>query len=450
MKVGIEGECHPQVRYDFKPVNVKRLGDYRQWLPDYIPQQESLEDWGVDYELWRNDLRDFNFGLMSDKLERAVREVYNKNLLVDAGSARLVLVVPSLLPHPVLDTLLQTLFERWSFPSIALLPMPVTALVAAGIRSGLLVDIGWEETVVTAVYEYREVRSHRTTRAVKSLTRNFATWVMEFLPQQHRFTLEVVEDVLKQLMLHVLSIDTQDSNHTEQMDNVILDWPTTEFTSTVNLSAKELSTMVRETILGRINEYPDDEELPIQQAMYNALLLLPIDIRGVCLSRIVFTGEGAEVYGLKLIVMEAFEKLLASRGWNEVQGKMRSRTRQESPALAQYRAQPADVKHDDLIWSEKVVTEERYLREKLKQTQPTVHGVVRQIETLGSWAGASLLTTLKTKSFVEVQREKFLSRGLAGASKDLDLSVIPQNRISTMGNRSKAAERTSWTLSGWG
>lgn len=450
LKAGIEGESYPQCRYDFKSANAKRLGDYRQWMPGYIPPKEHLDTWGQDHELWRNDLRDVSLGLLSDQLERAVREVYNKNLLVDAGVARLVLVVPSLLPHPVLATVLQTLFERWTFPSISLLPTPATALVAAGLRSGLVVDIGWEETVVTAVYEYREVRVGRTTRAVKMLTKNFASWAQESLVPEHRFDLETVEGFLKRIGLQLALLEENTHGEADE-DEITVDWPTDTFTRSVKFSTKEVQANVQNTILGKSGEvHQDDEEFPVPRVMYNTLLKLPTDARGVCLSRIVFVGEGSDSYGLKTMVLRDFSRLLDSRGWTEVQGEKVKRKREGLLELAQGRAQPADVKHDDLLWSEKAVTEERYLREKAKQSQTVIHGIVRQVETLGPWVGASLLTTLKTKSFVEIQRDKFLSHGLAGASKDFDGSVVPQTRVSTIGMRPKAGERTSWTLSGWG
>ena len=88
------------------------------------------------------DLEHFHIGLMDDKFEQAVQEAYNKFLLTDAGSARLFLVLPSVLPHPILSSLLTTFFNPWNYPSITLLPAPAVAAVAAGLRSALIVDIG--------------------------------------------------------------------------------------------------------------------------------------------------------------------------------------------------------------------------------------------------------------------------------------------------------------------
>lgn len=452
IKAGIEGESHPQIRYDFKPEKSVRLGDYRQHLPGYTKAEEPLETWGAGYELWKNDLRDFDLGLLGDKLERAVREIYYKHLLLDVGSTRLVLVVPSLVSHPVLATILQTLFQRWAFPSITLLPSTVTALVAAGLRSGLVVEIGWEETVVTAIYEYREVKVKRSTRALKALTRNFATWAKVKLPQDRRLDLHTIEDFLSRICQHMCITREVDD---EEDGLLTIQWPTATFTMEVKIGKNDLQELITNTLLGSgAEEFPDDEEVPLQHVLYTTLLQLPPDVRGVCISRIVFSGEGAETFGLQSTITNAFETLLERKGWTDVNDRRKStagtKQRQALAELAQGRAQPADVKHDDIIWSEKAETEERYLKEKHKHAQPSVHGIPRVVNTLGSWAGASLLTTLKVKSFVEIQREKFLSHGLAGASKDLDMSVV-QQRMSTIGLRpNKAGERTSWTLAAWG
>lgn len=233
-----------------------------------------------------------------------------------------------------------------------------------------------------------------------------------------------------------------------------IQWPTNSFTKEASISEDELRTMIIHTLLGTNEEqHPDDEEVPIQHLIYNTLLHLPPDVRGICISRIVFTGEGAETFELSAVITNAFERLLEHRGWTDVHERQNAcagtKQRRALSELAQGRAQPADVKHDDMIWTEKAETEERYLKEKYKHVQPSIHGIPRVIETLGSWAGASLLTKLKVKSFVEIHRDKFLSHGLGGASRDLDLSVV-QQRMSTMGIRPKAGERTSWTLAAWG
>lgn len=453
IKAGIEGESYPQCRYNLIPLAAKRVDDYRQHLPSYVHPKEDLERWGDGYEFWKNDVKNMDLGLLSDNLERAVREINNKHLLVDAGTARLVLVVPSLLPHPVLATVLQTIFERWAYPSITLLPTPATALVAAGLRSGILVDIGWEETVVTTTYEYREVKSHRTTRAMKMVSKNVAAWMKKSLQATDRFDLEFIEEILRRIGEYICTDDTSEDRDQDSPpnDNTVIDWPTDNFSRPIAFSKHSLQTQMVDSLLGKDSEiYPDDEELPLQQVIYNALLAVSPDIRAICISRIVFTGNGSENKALVSKILKSFTKLLEGRGWTGIQGKKLRAKRAGLSELAQARAEPADAKHDDMLLSETALAEERHLREKAKHFPPVVHGAVRQVESLGSWSGASLITALKVKSFVEVQRDRFLAQGLGGAARELDVSVVPQQGRGVLPSRTKPGERTSWTLSGWG
>ena len=48
----------------------------------------------------------------------------------------------------------------------------------------------------------------------------------------------------------------------------------------------------------------DDEETPIHNLVYNALLQLPPDIRGVCMSRIIFVGGGSRIPGIRPTYIE--------------------------------------------------------------------------------------------------------------------------------------------------
>lgn len=138
------------------------MGDYRGWIQGAagtgpLPKPVNADDWVRDYELWQLDLRKVDLGLLEDKIERLFRETYNNYLLTDAGSSRLVLALPSLMPHPLLSSLLSTLFSRWRFPSITLLPSAAMSATAAGLRSALVVDLGWAETTVTGLYEYEKL-----------------------------------------------------------------------------------------------------------------------------------------------------------------------------------------------------------------------------------------------------------------------------------------------------
>ncbi|KAI4169666.1 MAG: hypothetical protein LQ346_008946, partial [Caloplaca aetnensis] len=191
LSAGIAGESNPRCRLDFSPDTGRRVGDYRQYMPEYQDRPRKRRrkyDWGEDHELWRMDLRGVDLGLVEDKVERAVRKAYTEYLLLDPKNKRLNLVLPSLMPHRLLSSVLSSIFSNFQTPSITLFSSPVLNVAAAGCRSGLVVDIGWAETVMTGVYEHREVSSTRTTRAMKLLTRRMADLLKEYAEPRSAIT----------------------------------------------------------------------------------------------------------------------------------------------------------------------------------------------------------------------------------------------------------------------
>lgn len=440
--IGFEGEAGPQCCIRFRPEDGHRDTDMRPYLPGYVRPRESLETWGQGYELWQNDLQDFDLRFMSDRLERVVRHGFNTVLLTEIGVAKLVLVLPSLVPHPVLEAILQTMFGRWSFPSITLQPGTAMALIGAGLRSGLVIDIGWEETVVTALFDLREVKAMRTTRGMKSFTRQFGDTIVSKLSSRCRFDVEYIEEVLLRLGSE---ITTNQSDKTTSIE-----WVTAEFTERIDLPVATLRELTKEQFFNEGKDHrPDDHERPLHEVMYKCLLALPVDARSVCLSRLVFVGDGSQMTGLDSLVVEHVKQLVDEQNWSTVQPKAAVQRRQTTSILVQHGSRTVDARHSDRVFGDGLV-EERYLKDKAKHSSRVVQGTTRQVSTLGSWAGASLLASLKVKSVVEVPRDQFLSHGLSSAVRGLDANAASQKRIGTSGPAAKSSERSSWTLSGWG
>jgi actin-related protein len=162
---GFPGESTPRCTLSFGPDEQRRIGDYRQWDPECSQKRRRRtrdHEWGQEHELYRMDLTTLDMGLVEDKFERAMREAYNKYFLLDPKPRRILLALPPRMPHPLISALLQILFSNFQAPSITLLSSPVLSTVAAGLRSALVVDIGWAETIITGVCG--EATEHRTRR----------------------------------------------------------------------------------------------------------------------------------------------------------------------------------------------------------------------------------------------------------------------------------------------
>jgi hypothetical protein len=79
-----------------------------------------------------------------------------------------------------------------------------------------------------------------------------------------------------------------------------------------------------------------------------------------------------------------------------------------------------------------------------------VGGVIRGVETLGAWAGASLVAQQRVKGIVEIERERYLQHGLQGASREKEISVVQQRQSMGPGlAKGAGSERASWTLGVW-
>lgn len=441
------------------------MGDYRGWIQGAtgtrpLPQHIDAEQWVQEYELWRPDLRDFDLGLVEDKIERVFRETYNQYLLTDAGSARLVLTLPSFMPHPLLSSLLSTLFGRWRFPTITLLSSATMSATAAGLRSALVVDLGWAETTATAIYEYREVTTKRTTRAMKSLVQEMGRLLTRLASgSEEQQTLEdkiavgftYCEEVTCRFAWCKPHSDNGES--TEEAERKLsIPSPVNPEHEYCDVSLSSLAGPVENVLLASDVEESemDDHEKSIPLLLYNTLLVLPPDVRGTCMSRIVFVGGGARIPGLRQRILRELTALIDRHGWSPVRGgaldRQRERLEQMKISKEQTQANAAPTINGDkseALEEPEVDFVEQKLRRQNKDTPVPVQGVVREIESLGAWAGASLVTSLQIRGMVEIEREKFLQHGLAGATRDSE-PPVPDRRSGL-----RAGDRSSWTLAGW-
>ncbi|KAL2834918.1 hypothetical protein BDW59DRAFT_136816 [Aspergillus cavernicola] len=503
LRAGFEGESEPQCIVGYGPEESRRVGDYRGWLKgtagsleESQPPPANAEDWTRPYELWNMDLSEVDLGLVEDKLERMFRETYNKYLLVEAGLARLVLVLPSVIPHPLMSSVLTTIFNRWRIPSITLLNSAAMATTAAGLRSALVVDIGWAETSVTGIYEYREIATKRSTRAMKSLiqeTGRLITHLSSGESQSDKISVdfEFCEEVASRFLWCRPSRPRDEDAMAEILEKTVsIPSPSDPGSSYIDLPFSKLTEPVEKVLFaqGVADCDLDDEEKPISLLVYNTLLSLPPDIRGICMSRIVFIGGGASIAGVRRRTLDEVAHLTEQYGWSPVRGKVvdeqiqklqnlhlsqRSIPTRPETSQAQTRtdsdaeyltAETAETDYEtgyetaDEPDLELDPIEQKLLRTRDKDTKPPIQGTLREVESLGPWAGASLVTNLKIRGLVEIEREKYLQQGLAGASRDSEHAHshrevhqhgllgrdIPDRRSL------RAGDRSSWTLAGWG
>ncbi|MCJ1408756.1 hypothetical protein MMC19_002832 [Ptychographa xylographoides] len=472
---------------------------------------QNENEWSQAHELYQPDIRTLDLGLFEDKLERAVRTAYTEYLLLDAKMKRVILVLPTILPHQIIGTVLGVFFGHCGVPGVTMLPVATMAVVAAGVRAGVVVDIGWGESVATGVYEFREVWEGRTTRGVRAAVAGIAKVLSEAAKGKVvekdgdegtgiDVDFEHAEEVLKRMgwcrpreRLSALGGDVEDRSENTNLrsessssrpnsqprydDDLFVSVPIlSPFSEPTKIAFSAFSQPIEAALIAPSSDPHnlDDHEQSLPHLLYKALLSLPPDVRGNCMSRIIFTGGGSHIPGLKARIIDDLRFIVADRGWDPVYGRAadiyRMRVtegrRKKDPHLPkrEQRTQTTENTIDSSTQSPHLAPTglepqipdpiaEKLHHEDAKVNPHTMSGHIRSIETLGAWAGASLVASMKIKGIVEIEREAFLQQGMAGAKREGDVSVVQPGRQSlgpSIGiGKGGGMERGAWTLGGW-
>jgi hypothetical protein len=498
LRGGLPGEAAPRCTLAFGPDTQRRVGDYRPWDPAYAHTRRRRKrgvQWGEQHELFRMDLGRVDLGLVEDRLERVVREAYSKYFLLDTKPRRILLAMPPKMPHALMSAVLDVLFTGFQAPSITLMSNPVLATVAAGLRSALVVDIGWAETVVTAVCEYREVHERRSIRAGRLLSEEMAKLLNAELDDtaepgtpKSDISFEEAEEVLTRVAWcrpaprsnrRTVYFPAREAPLLEEFEDAIESPPPTitiplpkhNPPTELRLPFASLSKPTDAALFApelTIQDF-DEEDLPLHHLVYRTLVQLPIDVRHLCMSRIVVTGGVASLPGLKTRIRKETETLVASRGWDPVKsyGKASAHREEKLRTLHRDREMRKEEGEDAFPTSHSqnhnhhsssasipaafLPHEPDPIDTKLSQLHVSPHGgSIRLVNSLGAWSGGSLVAQQRIKGLVEIERERWLKEGLAGASREKETSVL-QQRMSLGAQAALGAkgERGSWTLGVW-
>nr|POF17475.1 actin-related protein 10 [Quercus suber] len=441
LAAGFSGESRPRCVVRWAPDMSRRVGDYRAFVD---PQASRLseagsENWGGEYEFYHIDIRTLDAGLVEDKLERTVRNVHTDYLQLDSKPRKAILVMPSLLPTPIVEVMLRVLFNHYAQPpAVTLMTSPMLACVGAGQRDALVVEIGWYETVVSAIGEYKEVRQRRSVRAGKSLTREMARTLEDETRNAKQLDhVHVQFGIAEDLTERIAWCSSNPPSQDDSARNSAICVPVTE-SLTIDLPFHKLSIPAETVFFHSQPDMQDEHDLPLPALAHRVLLDLPLDLRSSVISRIVITGGASQIPGLKHRFLQELSALCSARGWDPVHsyGKatgQRERILQERNANATVRSHaetlgdpPLVIKkatqdhvphserlHDDITDPTSMKAENRVMEGK--HDPRLARGVVRGVETVGAWSAASLLARLRVKGAHEIEREDFLKHGIKDA-----------------------------------
>ncbi|KAF8421456.1 actin-domain-containing protein [Tirmania nivea] len=334
-------------------------------------------------ELWQYDLRSLDAGLVEDLIERVLREAYNKYLLVDSKTKKVVLPLPPLLPTILIKTITNTIFSQFHPPTITYFSAPVLCTVSAGLRSALVIDIGWHETVITPIYELRVIgglvgAAGRTKRAGKILRKKTEEILENMLVEKGIEGKKLRENHVEELVQRVVWCEnyevrkrerelrhrtarskppisgislpgtpasTKPTFSTAGPATMLIPLITTDSHKplSMNVPLSTLSLPVEHAFFEATtcsdsydSDEPDQDELPLPQLLYNSLLACHIDVRAACLSRIVIVGGPSNILGLKKrIIDELYALVQENGGWNSMKivQSVRMRRKGASPTV---------------------------------------------------------------------------------------------------------------------
>ena len=384
---------------------------------------------------------------------------------------------------------------------------PVLTTVAAGLRAAMVVDIGWAETIITGIYEYREVQCSRSVRASKLLGEEMFKLLAQLVdPTAFRendietsremrdlLSFEECEEIVSRMAWckpakkveskipapgltpvkeeDELRSSMRSLNINEEADmDAITSIPllSTIPPKIVQLPFSKLAEPCETAFFaaGTMPQDLDDEELPLHLLLYRSLLQLPVDIRSTCMSRIIFVGGGSRLPGLKQRMLDEVTVLVERRGWDPVQGRAVEQFRNNSKLQQSRNKQVSDGPTEiylpaegsskpklkaAFIQQEHDSIEEGLKRESSKGTNSVEQGRLRAVESLGAWAGGSLISQLKIPAISIVDRDQWLQHGAAGASRSNEVNIAAQRQSMGPGAfKSVGGDRSSWTLGLWG
>ncbi|KAK1064525.1 hypothetical protein LTR74_008697 [Friedmanniomyces endolithicus] len=432
ISAGFAGESRARCIVRFTPEMWRRAGDYRRYDVRYDrrnAKSSKRKGWGEDYELYRTlDLRSQDLGLVTDQLERAV-----------------------------------LLFSHHTQPpSVAIMTTPVLATVGAGLRDALVVEVGWEESVVTAVGEYKAVFQRRSVRAAKMVVHEMAKVLELEAYRQERDGVEVManasdvpfehaEDILDRMgwcRPRNIAGTASEPMNTRKHTPLPFSSSKTRPVSLATLSSPAETILFHPTT-PRTDH--DDEDLPLPNLAHAVLLALPPDLRASCLSRLVLTGRLGSLPGLQSRLLSELHQLVEQNpDWDRVASYGSATTKRErvlrersvniaTATATVLQPNPPDSSPRPISLTKKPNTHEEYIPPNQRPHDDTIDPItikaernhnlgrnnprkaenakkaeIRGVETLGAWAGASLVARLGVKAVHTVEREEFMKFGNIG------------------------------------
>ncbi|KAK9374847.1 actin-domain-containing protein [Lipomyces chichibuensis] len=255
--------------------------------------------------LWDVDMRNTEMEDFHDILQAILRDVYYKYLLLDGKSRKVVILENPMMTLQLKKAIAFVLFNYFQSISVTYMLSPVCSMLAAGARTALVVDIGWHETTVTPIYDYKPLlfavkSTLRAGEQLHDLVSGALKGFTDVLP-----SFDEVEEFIARAM-YCTRIDEITSSTSQQAFAITLSGNTYYVPS----SETRYSPLVQCFIQRAADNADDIDCFPIPDLIVSCLSGLGVDTRASMLSRIVFVGGCSNIPGLKLRILEEVRNCL--------------------------------------------------------------------------------------------------------------------------------------------
>ena len=337
--------------------------------------------------------------------------------MIDSKARKVIVAEPTLLAYRIKEAICRVLFTYFQVPSVTFLSSHVLALASTGLRTGLVVDIGWHDTKVLPVFAFGieltkiyELRPLNPFIQVSPIACKALHARVGYLLQHHctpaltSTSFRTIDDFL----VRALYTPSQPNTYThittnglipnEKLKEVYETDPSDTIKWYVSSQKKEL--YVPRWICSRATEIffegdrsgiePDTDEIGLATTIITCLLRLPKDVRAKVMQSVVIVGGGAAIPGFRSRVHASLE----TKWFEKVarKGIHRSTTPEGTPPST-----ARGMEEDTPLTMGDLSPRKRFGAFKFIQANPLE----------ATFQGASLLGDVKVRGIVEVSRETF-------------------------------------------
>ncbi|CAN6619137.1 hypothetical protein TRVA0_007S02784 [Trichomonascus vanleenenianus] len=255
------------------------------------------ESW---YQLWQFNAAEMDIERATYHFEALLKHIFTKELLVDMRNFRIVVLEPTFMPVAVKRVIANTVLGHFRASSLMFMPLSVCSVLAAGGRAGLTVEVEWDQTTITPVYDLRELlpQAKCTTRSLSSLFEHIARDVLS-IPEVTDYTTAQV----RRRITKYLAEASLDEEYTDAQNGVI---SYAKLRSTLKSwyfgsDSAELSTKDH-----------DDEEKTMGHLIGQILRGTDAVTRGEWLNAIIVVGPGGEFPVLRQFILQSLAEELSA------------------------------------------------------------------------------------------------------------------------------------------